>query len=609
VSGFGLTALGAVATPPQATAASVVSGDAPSGVTASQFASMLVALLGGDTTADVMQPIARLDEDATGDATTRSESAPTEDAAGALHYGLLVDDLRPMSPSAMEPEAISPIALAPIDVMPLPMPLSGDVVAAAAAQALAASATVDPPARPAVERTVTVPSRNLDALAPEFRARLDRVITRMRNEFGHDVQLVETGRSPERQAWLFAQGRTRPGPVVTWTQQSAHLTGDAADVIVDGRWRDEQAYGRLHRIADEEGLRTLGARDPGHLELPAAVRELRVQLAGAATNAQPATDNTTALTIGSELAQQAIARATARTQRTSRTESTPSMRHDASMSHSDFANSGGSLAAPAEVASVATVAVPARVAQPGVTRTISNGERVESDLTLAEQTRSRRRTDRDAPEQGLALGTAPRGTPPSSTFAADAPAGRLVGTIDRVDHTTAIAGRSPREVAQLTLALDGGNGQRDDITIGVRSGAVGATIATSDGAMAERLRDNVLDLRKALESRGLGMDEFRAESRRVDVSDATHPIATNDRDALRVRAMNDAGASFLSRDGQDDSRHHGDERRAPRDPRQHGDAQQSQQDQRERHGAARDHAARLAAFRRSGRPIQGDHVA
>jgi hypothetical protein len=574
---------------------------------------MLVALLGGDTTADVMQPIARLDEDATDDVSTENESAPTEDAAGALHYGLLVDDLRPLSPSAMEPEAISPIALAPIDVMPLPMPLPGELAAVAAATVAAdgpaASATVDPPARPAVERTVTVPSRSLDALAPEFRSRLDRVITRMRNEFGHDVQLVETGRSPERQAWLFAQGRTRPGPVVTWTQQSAHLTGDAADVIVDGRWRDEQAYGRLHRIANEEGLRTLGARDPGHLELPAAVRELRVQLASAATNVQHHTDHATSSTVGSELAQQSIARATARMHRAPRTESTPPTRHAASMNHSDVANGGGQLAATAEVASVATVAAPARVAQPGVTRSIPNGERVESDLTLAQHSRSRRRNDRDERDHGLVVGTAPRGTQPSSTVAAEAPVGRLVGNIDRVDRTTAIAGRSPREVAQLTLALDGGNGERDDITIGVRGGSVGATIATTDGAMAERLRDNVLDLRKALESRGLGMDEFRAESRRVDVSDATYPIATNDRDALRVRAMNDSGAAFLSRDGQDDSRNHGDERRAPRDQRQHGDAQQSQQDQRERQGAARDHAARLAAFRRSGRPIQGDHVA
>lgn len=593
MSGFGLTAMtGAAVTAGSPPVSSVPSVSSPSEVTASQFASMLVALLGGDTGEENTRPIARLEEEEkVGDPTEQVAQLASEDAARALHYGLLVDDLRPMSPSAIAP----------------------------ASEQAAAAALIDPPVRTTGDRTVTVPSRDMDALTPEFRSRLDRVIDRMRNEFGHDVQLVETARSPERQAWLFAQGRTRPGPVVTWTQQSAHLTGDAADVIVDGQWRNDQAYARLHRIANEEGLRTLGARDPGHLELPAAVRDLRVQLASAAPAAQAAQE------AGAQLAHHATARATARAHRAARaltatadgaagtgsSTTTVASRmmsegHGSPDASIDTAVGVPAVAAPAAIASVATVA---RVARPGVSRSDSNGERVDSDLTLAHGSRARRRGDRDAHEGGQAFGASPQPSTVSTIAGAEESTGRLVGNIDRVDRTTAIAGRSPREVAQLTLALDGGNGQRDDITIGVRGASVGATIATTDGAMADRLRDNVIDLRKALESRGLGMDEFRAESRRLEGNDPTHALATSDRDAVRVRTMSDAGASFLSRDGQDESRGQGDERRPPREQRQHGDAQQSQQDQRERQGAARDHAARVAAFRRSGRPIQGDHVA
>ena len=48
------------------------------------------------------------------------------------------------------------------------------------------------------------------------------------------------------------------------------------------------AYADLQRIAQEEGLRTLGARDPGHLELPANGAGLAVKGAADATSSIPA---------------------------------------------------------------------------------------------------------------------------------------------------------------------------------------------------------------------------------------------------------------------------------------------------------------------------------
>lgn len=114
------------------------------------------------------------------------------------------------------------------------------------------------------------PDSDPGKLDPELRARVDRVVRRMQEEYGHVVSLVEGARSQERQEYLFAQGRTRPGPVVTWTRQSHHQSGRAADLLVDGGYSDATAYQRLQRIANEEGLRTLGPRDPGHVELAAS---------------------------------------------------------------------------------------------------------------------------------------------------------------------------------------------------------------------------------------------------------------------------------------------------------------------------------------------------
>jgi hypothetical protein len=128
------------------------------------------------------------------------------------------------------------------------------------------------------EQTLDEPRTDelLKSLDPDFRTRLERVIARMEKEFGNQIEVLETGRTAERQAELFAQGRTRSGPVVTWTLDSQHLDGRAADVRLNDTWNDPQAYSLLERIAREEGLRTLGAKDSGHIELPDSTTEQQV---------------------------------------------------------------------------------------------------------------------------------------------------------------------------------------------------------------------------------------------------------------------------------------------------------------------------------------------
>lgn len=47
-----------------------------------------------------------------------------------------------------------------------------------------------------------------------------------------DIFITETYRSPARQQYLYAQGRTRPGKVVTWTLNSNHASRLAWDIAV-----------------------------------------------------------------------------------------------------------------------------------------------------------------------------------------------------------------------------------------------------------------------------------------------------------------------------------------------------------------------------------------
>lgn len=130
-----------------------------------------------------------------------------------------------------------------------------------------------PTADIATAATVAVANPNavtssIATLNPALQDKLSRVVSRMRDETGHDVQVTETYRSQARQNELYAQGRQTAGPVVTWTQNSKHTQGRAVDVTIDGGRASADAYTALQRIAKEEGLRTLGAKDPGHLELP-----------------------------------------------------------------------------------------------------------------------------------------------------------------------------------------------------------------------------------------------------------------------------------------------------------------------------------------------------
>jgi hypothetical protein len=88
--------------------------------------------------------------------------------------------------------------------------------------------------------SIETPDRRWDHLYPPFRAAYQQTLAHVSGLTGAPWVLVEGYRSPERQLWLYAQGRTRPGPIVTWMKSpkwhGAGLAADAAPTRDGGLW-------------------------------------------------------------------------------------------------------------------------------------------------------------------------------------------------------------------------------------------------------------------------------------------------------------------------------------------------------------------------------------
>jgi len=76
------------------------------------------------------------------------------------------------------------------------------------------------------------PKRNSDinSLSAKFRKKFDARWVEVIKKYP-DARVFEARRSLERQKRLYAQGRTRPGNIVTRTLKSRHLDGDAVDIV------------------------------------------------------------------------------------------------------------------------------------------------------------------------------------------------------------------------------------------------------------------------------------------------------------------------------------------------------------------------------------------
>lgn len=76
-----------------------------------------------------------------------------------------------------------------------------------------------------------------------------------------EVAVTEGVRTKARQTELYAQGRTKPGKIVTWSMASRHLTGHAVDLVPlqdDGSidWNDKDRFFEIGSAMREESIRS-----------------------------------------------------------------------------------------------------------------------------------------------------------------------------------------------------------------------------------------------------------------------------------------------------------------------------------------------------------------
>lgn len=112
-------------------------------------------------------------------------------------------------------------------------------------------------------------------LHPVVRAAVVKTYVQLQAE-GIPFKVFEAFRHPQRQADLYAQGRTKPGSIVTYAQpwSSYHQYGLAVDFIlyINDSWSWDTSgakakwWNRLHEIGQQEGLMKLNFEAP-HLQL------------------------------------------------------------------------------------------------------------------------------------------------------------------------------------------------------------------------------------------------------------------------------------------------------------------------------------------------------
>ena len=382
--------------------------------------------------------------------------------------------------------------------------------------------------------------RSIVALDPALQERLGRVMARMREETGHEVQVGETYRTQSRQNSLYAQGRSAPGPVVTWTQSSKHTQGRAVDLVVDGGSAGSDAYATLRRIATQEGLRTLGERDPGHIELPSNLpRTAATPIANANAIKSPVPS---APTIASPMAtEQSLEGAvtTAAITAPAAIASIPKMPVDVPNTAAATVARVAQIAPTARVVNAtvekrADVARVAPVARPGVANSVTRVPATQSTAPAPAQgsvvakiagggnqrfganaeERSQQNTgDRDGTAYGTAYSVGRRAgsefTVPNivaSTSAGTSAAHRAAEIVATREDAPA------RPLSQIVMAVDAGNGTTDRIQLNLRGSSLNAKIDTDDQHAANAMGARKSELVRALTRDGLEVESLEVRA-------------------------------------------------------------------------------------------------
>ncbi|MEA0553528.1 M15 family metallopeptidase [Lysinibacillus irui] len=121
---------------------------------------------------------------------------------------------------------------------------------------------------------ITTTCRDLDQLLSVAQIACRLLFQECYKEGINNIFITETYRSQERQNYLYAQGRTRPGQIVTWTLSSNHTSRLAWDIAIGPPQSlyDEVTLTRVGAIARKLGITWggdwTGNKDRPHFEVP-----------------------------------------------------------------------------------------------------------------------------------------------------------------------------------------------------------------------------------------------------------------------------------------------------------------------------------------------------
>lgn len=101
------------------------------------------------------------------------------------------------------------------------------------------------------------PNNNLALLSPFFRTRIENALKDV-HQAGYDLFIFEGYRSPQRSSYLYEQGRTREGKIVTNAKawQSLHNYAVACDLVykIKNRWTWEGDFDKPSLIMRDHGF-------------------------------------------------------------------------------------------------------------------------------------------------------------------------------------------------------------------------------------------------------------------------------------------------------------------------------------------------------------------
>jgi hypothetical protein len=118
-------------------------------------------------------------------------------------------------------------------------------------------------------------NRDFDFLAPFVK---EKCITALQqaNRDGYPARLFEGFRTPERQKFLYDQGRRSTGKIVTNAKPwgSWHQFGLGVDIVywVNGKWSWEGAYDKLFPYFEGQGFKSLAPQEMVHYEITGGLK-------------------------------------------------------------------------------------------------------------------------------------------------------------------------------------------------------------------------------------------------------------------------------------------------------------------------------------------------